>query len=187
MFKRNKTKTTRMLKKLSIELKDEFRWTTDCLSYEISRNKYLLSNSDDQRTTFKYTNSNGKEYLYDKRKDNERENDLYELDKTEDYNIFKGKYYTYYNRDKYDEGLHSYFTITIEKEITMEFILKIHESDSKKISLPREWLFGNKEMPAIPEVLSSLKYEGSYAQVEIGKVLYETLRQIFQLRNELDL
>lgn len=186
-------KTSSILAELSVKATREFSWTTDCLAFELSFDKYLNSNDDSGENLFKYTHSTGPEF---------RDRSTDKIDDCDDISVlatrfseenfstvFKAKYFTWYRRDKYSQKLFNYFTISITDKILIEFDKTLIDCDDNKITLSRDWLFKSQTMPEKPQELKSLRMidNNFYFYMDLGRIIYETLCQIFKNRVFFDL
>lgn len=163
---------------LDLSVRGKTRWYTDCLSFDLSHNQYSLCNADGENgTIFNYEYPDKINYI--------RDGSLspYEsLHKTFD-TVLKLKYYTWYGRDKYDEGLNKYFTISIDDEIIIVF-------DNTEIKIPRIWFNTEDGVPKKPDILEQESKKESYftySHMDLGDIIYETLCQIYLNKDKLDL
>ena len=178
-------KSSSMLGDLSVKGSYKYSWNTDCLSFELSFNKYLNCNSDDGETLFKYTHRDGVDHkaLFSENDNSGDSEEFLGSRFSQLSTVFKAKYYTWHRRDKYNEGLHKYFTIFVNENIIIEF-------DDTKYEIPRNWLdqSTNEEFPEMPEVLKPLVYSDfCYAHMDLGKNIYQVLCQIYKHKTKFDL
>ena len=168
------------------------RWSTDCLSINISVNKYTNCNANGSYNAFIYDrNENVASYRQIRGFDNSEVDNKY---KDVGLNIatdcfkstyFSANYYTWHGFDKYDEGLHLYFTITIDENIA----IILHKDDGtifKVVNIPKNWF--DSECPKMPESLLEVEpIDGTYSFMRRSDLIYDVLCKLFDNRSKFNL